>query len=69
MSRIENPIFLLDDGGLYVKRLIPCIGKDGGQTNREDTEKADPYDWRRLLDRLDRRPPSPEPPQELAQNE
>lgn len=69
MSRVENPKYFLGIGGLYVRTLMSCVGKDGRLTDRKDIVKADPYDWRRLMDRLTQRSPSSEPPQELAQNE
>ena len=69
MRKIESGKCYLDIGGLRVGKLMPCIGKDGNFTHRQDLVKASPYEWRRLLDRLNKRPTSPEPPQELAQNE
>ena len=69
MRRIESGGYYIDIGGLMVGKLTPCIGENGNLIHREDLIKADPYDWRRLLERLEKKPTSPEPAQELALNE
>ncbi len=70
MSRIENPRFVIGDGGLHVITLMPCIGEDGELTNTEQKTKADPFDWRTLLNELGNRIRTEDDlPQELAQNE
>lgn len=69
MSKIENKRFWGTEKDLYVATLRLKIDPFGNPVVNQELVEADPYDYRKFRDLQEKRPPSCEPPQELAQNE
>jgi protein involved in sex pheromone biosynthesis len=69
MSGPDFEQYIIREGQLFVRQPRVSMVPGKGITTEIVEREADPYDWRNFEDRQSGRLPSPEPPQELAQNE